>query len=86
MKQSFRRYRATNVIPTLRDQGRTVSWLARRVGLSRQYTSDIVHGHVDAHGPLAERISEALGVPLFLLFAVSDGIEIDPKRMKEVVA
>lgn len=73
------RYRATSVTDTLRAQGRTVTWLAQRIGLSRQYTSDVVHGHVAVGEEVAERISAILGVSLFLVFDVSDSTENVPE-------
>lgn len=71
-------YRATNVIPTIREQGRSVSWLARQVGLSRQYVSDIAHGHFTVREDVARRVGTALGVPFFVLFDVSDGGSFPP--------
>jgi plasmid maintenance system antidote protein VapI len=81
MKQLPPRYRATNVVLTIRDQGRTVSWLARRIGVSRQYTSSVVHGHIDVAEPVAIRIATEIGVPFFLLFEVSKSSEINPDRV-----
>ena len=79
-------YRATNVIPTIREQGRSVAWLARQIGLSRQYVSDIAHGHMAVREDVARRVGAALGVPFFVLFDVSDGGDIPLSGRTEVAA
>lgn len=72
------RYRTTSALATLRAQGRNVTWLARQLGLSRQYTSDILHGHTLVKRDLAQRIAATLGVPLFLAFEVPESTENVP--------
>lgn len=67
-----KRYRATSVAELIRAQGRSVAWLARQIGLSRQYTSGIVHGHVEVNEAIAQRIASMLMTSLFLAFDVSD--------------
>lgn len=69
------RYTAKAVIPTIRKQGRNVAWLSREVGVSRQYMSDVAHGHVPVRKEFAERVATHLGVPFFVVFDVSDGRE-----------
>jgi plasmid maintenance system antidote protein VapI len=66
------RYRAETVAQTIKAQGRSVTWLARQIGVSRGYTSDVVHGRYTVKRDFAERIAAALGMPFFLAFAVSD--------------
>jgi lambda repressor-like predicted transcriptional regulator len=44
------------------DLGWTVTELARRVGLARQYVSQVVHGKPRAGKPAQERIAAALGM------------------------
>jgi len=78
------RYIASAVIPTVRQQGRSVSWLSRQMGVSRQYMSDVAHGHLPVRQQFAERVATVLGVPFFVLFDVSDGVETTP--IQEAVA
>lgn len=69
------RYIAIAVIPTIREQGRNVAWLSRQMGVSRQYMSDVAHGHIPVRKEFAERVASHLGVPFFLIFDLSDGRE-----------
>lgn len=69
---AIKRYRATTIAELIRAQGRSVAWLARQLGLSRPYTSDIVHGHVEISEQTAERIATLLMTSLFLAFTVSN--------------
>lgn len=63
------RYRATDHLRTvLREQGRKRSWLARQAGISPTLLHYLMSGERTAAAAVAERISLALGVPLFLLF------------------
>lgn len=82
MEHSTERYTAHAVIPTVRKQGRNVAWLSREVGISRQYMSDVAHGHIPVRRELAERIGAVLGVPFFVLFGVSDGVVALPDDMR----
>lgn len=77
------RYTATAVIPTIRRQGRSVAWLSREVGVSRQYLSDVAHGHIPVRRDFAERVASHLGVPFFLIFDVSDGRNARPVGQEE---
>lgn len=86
MSNEPRRYRATNVLETIRDQGRTVAWLSRRIGISRQYTSGVVHGHTVVREEVARRIADQLAVPLFLLFELSTDSETVTLECVEAVA
>lgn len=72
------RYRANAVADTVRAQGRSVAWLARQLGMSRPYTSDIVHGRIVVRRDVAERIAALLGMAFFVAFEVSDDTEKTP--------
>lgn len=65
------RYKARQIAQTIREQGRSVTWVARQIGVSRQYTSDVVHGHRTVTEPMARRISGVLGMPFFLGWELS---------------
>lgn len=55
--------------------------------MSRQYTSGLVHGHFDVSEHVAMRVATEIGVPLFLLFELSESTDIAPIEVaKEVVA
>lgn len=71
------RYRASGVAATIKAQGRSVAWLARQIGFSRQYTSDVVHGRYVVRQEVAEKIATTLGLPLFLCFSVSSDTLIE---------
>lgn len=45
---------------TLRQQGRSVAWLAQKAGYSRGYVSDILHGKVDFTEEFQRRAIDAL--------------------------
>jgi len=64
------RQRATDdAIRILRDeQGRRVDWLGRKVGVSRQYVSDAIHGNRPVTYARAAQIAAALGVEVGALF------------------
>jgi len=49
-----------------------MTWLARQLGFSRQYTSDVAHGHRTCNQDTAERMAAAIGLPLFLGFELLD--------------
>lgn len=66
------------IVRTLRKQGRNVAWLSREVKLSRQYTSEILHGHVEIAPEIAERIADKLEVDIFFLFDVSGSTTSEP--------
>lgn len=46
--------------------------------------SDVAHGHLPVRQQFAERVATVLGVPFFVLFDVSDGVETTP--IQEAVA
>lgn len=87
MKQlDRRRYSAKAVHQTIREQGRTVVWLAGKMGMSRQYTNDLVHGKFSVRHEVAQRVADTLDVPLFLLFDVSGGFNFAPDGEGESAA
>jgi hypothetical protein len=61
-------YRATHLRTTMRHQGRTLAWLGRRCGRSRQHLSRIASGQRTAPALLASTISGLLGVPVDVVF------------------
>lgn len=81
-----RRYTAKAVHETIREQGRTVVWLAGKLGFSRQYTNDLVHGKFTVRHEVAQRVSDLLDVPLFLLFDVSGTLAFDATGVGEHAA
>lgn len=46
----------------IRAQGRTVAWVAARLGLERAYLSMMLHGHRPMRRDVAERLALVLGV------------------------
>lgn len=70
--RSTRRLRATRLNEVIRTQGRTKRWLAAQVGLSESYLGRIIKGTFPVGEGKAEDIARELGVPLFLVFEVTD--------------
>jgi len=68
------RQRATDdAIRILRDeQGRRVDWLGRRVGVSRQYVSDAIHGNRPVTYARAAQIAAVLDVDVADIFRDED--------------
>lgn len=63
------RYTATGAWKTLKNQGRTLRWLAGQVGVPENTLTKYKRGHWKTiPGSVAQNISNALGVPLDLLF------------------
>lgn len=60
------RYRASAIRQTIRQQGRSVTWVAEQLPFSRQYTSDVVNGRRAVNEETAKMISALLGIPFFL--------------------
>lgn len=76
-----KRYRATALSQVLRDQGRHQKWLASRVGMTEATLSRVVNGISRIEAGKAGQIAAILGVPLFLVFELSDGSKTDaPER------
>lgn len=66
--ETSERFTAANLGAVLRDQGRFQRWLARQVGVSESLISYVIRGERTLGKREAERISQILGVPFFLLF------------------
>ena len=49
-----------------------MTWLARQLGFSRQYTSDVAHGQRTCNQETADRMAAMIGLPLFLGFELLD--------------
>ena len=63
--------RADELQSLLRAQGRRKDWLAARAGLHPSMVSHLIARRRTASASVAERMAEALQVPVFLLFDVS---------------
>lgn len=57
----------------LRDQGITVLWVGKQLGLSRQTASHIVNGHKTVSGEQALLIAERLRMPTSALWEPVNG-------------
>ena len=53
---------------TLKTQGRSARWLAKRVGVSPAYITRVINGERPASPEFKAKVAEALGVPGHLLF------------------
>lgn len=62
------RYTARQLGMVLDAQGRKKRWLAAQVGVHESLIGHMVTGRRSASEDLAKRISDTLGLPLFLLF------------------
>lgn len=62
------RLRATELQRVFKSQGRKLQWLAGRAGLSEPFTSRVIRGERTVSQEKAQRIADALGTPLFLIF------------------
>ena len=62
------RMRATNLREPIYGRGRTAAWIAREVGISTTTLCRVISGERTVAEPTAQRISDLLGEPLFLLF------------------
>lgn len=59
----------------IKTQGRTQSWIASRIGVSRFLMNHVVAGRRSLSLEQAKKTADILGLPLFLLFDVPDGTE-----------
>jgi transcriptional regulator with XRE-family HTH domain len=57
----------------MREQGRSATWLADRLGLSRGHVSNMLLGHRRLPADVAERMALLLGVPRDLLAPAAEG-------------
>lgn len=60
-----------NVERVLEQQGRSISWLARKAGVSVAYAWRMLNGERPLTAAFKAAVSEALGVPEDILFAES---------------
>lgn len=86
MSTELRRYTARTVAEVVAAQGRRQDWLAKRAGVSESLLSMVISGQRSIGQEGAERIAGALGVPLFLLFDMHEGLDSMPDRMSVEVA
>ena len=63
----------------MRARGKTVTALARELGISRKHLSNVLNGHAPLVDPLLRRLGEATGVGAELLFALLDYGSDEPR-------
>ena len=68
MEQQTPRYTGERLGALLASQGRRQDWLAERAGISRTLLSRLISGKRTVDEVTAQRIADALQVPLFLAF------------------
>lgn len=68
MTENSARFRAVNLGATIESQGRTKRWVAAQAGIHETMLAHLIAGRRTITEPVAMRISEVLGVPLFLVF------------------
>ena len=62
------RYQASGLKQALTDRGSSVSWLSRKIGVTRQLVDRIVQGHQTTDESRAQAIAEAMNLPIESLF------------------
>lgn len=72
------RYHGQKIAPLLAAQGRRKDWLAERAGISPAQLSRLIGGTRTVDERTAQRIAEALQVPLFLAFDLPIGSDDVP--------
>ncbi len=80
MKQRTPRYNGNRLAVLLDAQGRRQDWLAERSGISRSLLSRLITGSRTVDKATAERIANALQVPLFLAFDIPTGNDLLPEE------
>jgi hypothetical protein len=75
------RYRATNLEDILCSQGRTKAWLGRQIGVHRSFVVHLAKGRKTADEAMAKQIAGLLGMPLFLLFELSEDALVTPSEL-----
>lgn len=80
------RYRATQLAPILKSQGRHQRWLAKQLGIHESYLSRVISGEKSLSADKAERAAVLLGVPLFVLFELLDRSDSDLSINPEAIA
>lgn len=56
------------LVAVLKQQERSLSWLARKTGKSPAYVTRVIQGERKASDDFKARASQALGVPIDLIF------------------
>jgi hypothetical protein len=78
--------RAHPIVAVLVDQGRTQSWLARRIGRSHEHTNRVLNGVHPATAEFRQACARALGVAEGVLFhGQADDSNAAPVREGELV-
>lgn len=85
MSTSTRFYRATHLGAILKQQGRHKAWLASAIDRSPATVTRLLAGKTTDER-IAQRISELLGVPIFLAFDVLTGTEYNRANTDEEAA
>lgn len=67
------RYRATGLEQAIETQGRRKEWVAARGGVSPSHIAHVLAGRRTVTEDVAVRITQAMGVPLFFAFQLTDG-------------
>lgn len=73
------RYRATELGTVIAQQGRTRQWLAKQAIVHPSLITHLIAGRRTVSEPVAVRIAVALGVPLFLVFELSEDTVLSPQ-------
>lgn len=71
--ETTKRYRATGLSEVIAAQGRTREWIAAQGRVHPSLVTHLLAGRRTISEEVADRIANGLGVPLFLLFELSDG-------------
>jgi transcriptional regulator with XRE-family HTH domain len=66
------RYNASRLAQCLRDQGRKQRWLAEKIGTHESLVSEWVNGRRSIGQRRAQQVADALGIPFYLLFDVTE--------------
>jgi plasmid maintenance system antidote protein VapI len=70
------RYIATGLRDTLNEQGRKITWLAARIGVSHAFISLIADGHRSVSAEHAEQITMVLDVPIESIFTPASNLSV----------
>jgi len=85
MRNTIHRYAGTKIKVVLDEQGRRQDWLADQVGVAPATVNRWINGSRTVDVANARKIAAILGVPLFLLFDVPIGSQIDPNETAEAI-
>jgi plasmid maintenance system antidote protein VapI len=70
-----KRYQATELETVITEQGRLRQWVAEQSGVHPSLITHLLARRRTVSQEVAERIAQALGVPLFLIFKLPEGSE-----------